>query len=630
VEDLGRADPAMPGRDWGQAQPVSGAPSASAFAGGPTTLVEATAALVTAFWPAGLGVGPGQTPAQPHAGLNGHSANGHAPNGHSANGHAGGVYSGGAYTSAYSAGAYLPETAANEPGAYPGEATPYPGDTSPYGGEPGPYSGEATPYPGDTRPYGGEPAAYAGEATSMWAPPQQRRSLAEELAAEPVPPVPDSPVWTDAAPNGHSAASAGFAGPSGSFAMLAPLSPLDAPLSVPLEPSSLADFGGLPPLSTFEPAPWRDEPLPEPPSADAPWSYSGRASVGEAPVWNPYPDTVADPVEPATSGSHARPADDAEPLPTRVPTRPDVPDVPLSATDPLVDPGGTPAVADKSELSRIADFLNDRDDDFERTEGFDVTAILNAVKGVRHVRDAKLRWNPGGVHTLRLDLVDGADAGRVSREVARLLQETMGLAAEPIKERRGEDPLERSGGGGASVRVPVDPSGPARLQRPYVTTAGVAAAGRGRIAHPGSAARPAGDAGLRVVIDHVQVTTLGLDATVEVRLDIAATEEVAIGTAHGPAVDAYLLRLAANAAADAIDQLLLDPGTDNSRARCFIEHVALVPFGGCEVAIVVLLLVQGTVVEQLCGSSIVAGDPRQAVVRATLAAVNRRLEELLA
>jgi hypothetical protein len=34
-------------------------------------------------------------------------------------------------------------------------------------------------------------------------------------------------------------------------------------------------------------------------------------------------------------------------------------------------------------------------------------------------------------------------------------------------------------------------------------------------------------------------------------------------------------------------------------------------------------------VEQLAGSALVSGDPRQAVVRATLSAINRRMEALL-
>ncbi|WP_375373597.1 hypothetical protein [Micromonospora sp. ATA51] len=137
-----------------------------------------------------------------------------------------------------------------------------------------------------------------------------------------------------------------------------------------------------------------------------------------------------------------------------------------------------------------------------------------------------------------------------------------------------------------------------------------------------------GAPGPRVVIDHVQVSTFGLDATVEVRL--IAADATAEGHSTGPAVDGYVLRLCAVAAAAAVDELLRGAVQPGDRGRCFVEHTAVVPFGNCEVATVVVLLVCDGWVEQLAGSALVAGDPRQAVVRATLAAVNRRLEALLA
>jgi hypothetical protein len=136
-----------------------------------------------------------------------------------------------------------------------------------------------------------------------------------------------------------------------------------------------------------------------------------------------------------------------------------------------------------------------------------------------------------------------------------------------------------------------------------------------------------------VLLKHVQVTTLGLDATIEVQLAVSGPRTppgtYAVSKGQGPAVDAYLLRLAASTAGEAVDQVLVDPATGEARARCFIENVAVVPFAGCEVAVVVMLLVYGAYAEQLAGSAIVSGDPRQAVVRATLSAVNRRLESLL-
>src|SRR6185503_15373310 len=73
----------------------------------------------------------------------------------------------------------------------------------------------------------------------------------------------------------------------------------------------------------------------------------------------------------------------------------------------------------------------------------------------------------------------------------------------------------------------------------------------------------------RVVIDQVEVSTQGVDAMVEVRL--SADGAPAVGVASGPAVDGYILRLAAVAAASAIDELLVDVEA-GTRSRCFIEH----------------------------------------------------------
>ncbi|MEH1167235.1 hypothetical protein V6V47_17805 [Micromonospora sp. CPCC 205539] len=376
-------------------------------------------------------------------------------------------------------------------------------------------------------------------------------------------------------------------------------------------------------------------------------------------------------------------------LPQRVPAEPDVPVVP---EPPAVEPP-----AETPELARIATHLRREDEPAplrERPEGFDVNAILDAVREVAGVRDAALRRTPAGAHSLRLDLADGADPAEVSRHVARLLQERMGLAAAPqnvpglpttpapppvrrraadrrSSEPRGTEPRDtgadpRTGEVRATEsplggRVEATPAAPeqsdgTRRRRPN------AAPHRGRAAveEPGSvSAAPAGMAtgspatvgtsysggqvtttesapsrpldtggtpGPRVVIDHVQVSTFGLDANVEVRL--LAGDESASGYATGPAVDGYVLRLCAVAAAAAVDELLRS-AENAERGRCFVEHAAVVPFGNCEVATVVVLLVCDGWVEQLAGSALVAGDPRQAVVRATLAAVNRRLEALL-
>ncbi|MFV2099764.1 hypothetical protein ACFHWY_01630 [Micromonospora sp. LOL_024] len=395
------------------------------------------------------------------------------------------------------------------------------------------------------------------------------------------------------------------------------------------------------------------------PSAPAPTSAAPYAARRSAP----------DPVPPAEPTGGRSPDSTSAVLPQRVPAEPDVPVVP---EPPAVEPP-----AETPELARIATHLRREDEPAplrERPEGFDVNAILAAVREVDGVRDAALRRTPAGAHSLRLELSDGADPAEVSRQVARLLQDRMGLAAAPhglpaapARRRAAETRAAESGEGrpAAEARRPFARPAGARTESPPNRTEAAPepsrrrrqtpAPHRGRAVveetgAPGSPAtlgssysggqltttesapsRPldtGGVPGPRVVLDHVQVSTFGLDATVEVRL--MTGEQSAAGFATGPAVDGYVLRLCGVAAAAAIDELLRAGGTTPDRGRCFVEHAAVVPFGNCEVATVVVLLVCEGWVEQLAGSALVAGDPRQAVVRATLAAVNRRLEALLA
>lgn len=416
----------------------------------------------------------------------------------------------------------------------------------------------------------------------------------------------------------------------------------------------------------------RDRTPPAPAPTSAP-PYAARRSASE-------------PVPAARTAEDRLPDHTSAVLPQRVPAEPDVPVVP---EPPAVEPS-----AETPELARIATHLR-RDDEpapmRERPEGFDVNAILDAVREVAGVRDAALRRTPAGAHSLRLDLADGADPAEVSRQVARLLQERMGLAAAPqnvpglpaappppvrrrsVEPRAGEPSAEpraartaapgvepRVSGGRpetGSTRAEPEPEvtprrrrqsaaphrGRATVEEPGSVSAAPAGTATGSPATVGSysggqvtttesaPSRPlatGGTSGPRVVIDHVQVSTFGLDATVEVRL--VAGGQNATGYSTGPAVDGFVLRLCAVAAAAAVDELLRGAVSAPERGRCFVEHAAVVPFGNCEVATVVVLLVCDGWVEQLAGSALVAGDPRQAVVRATLAAVNRRLEALLA
>ncbi|MGC4877291.1 hypothetical protein ACLQ26_13665 [Micromonospora sp. DT43] len=542
-------------------------------------------------------------------------------------------------------------------------------------------------------------------------------------SAPPVPPVAERPSWSGGSPTPVAAERPDWSeGRIPAAPAERPSWPVTRPATSPRASGAGESTGPVRPTAPFRLRPATPEPPEASPAEPTPATptASGPALAG------PPPPSIGAGPAPATSGSgrHDQPSpasappyaarrsapDPASPtepadggrrpdtlavLPQRVPAEPDVPVVP---EPPAVEPP-----AETPELARIATHLR-RDDEpaplRERPEGFDVNAILDAVREVAGVRDAALRRTPAGAHSLRLDLADGADPAEVSRQVARLLQERMGLAAAPqnvpglpttptppVRRRAAEPrpaasrPVEsraveqravvepravveqrvaEPGDTGAEPRTAEGAeqwAGPDAARR---RRAGAPHRGRATVEEPGSvSAAPTGGAtgspatigtsysggqvtttesapsrpldtggvlGPRVVIDHVQVSTFGLDANVEVRL--LAGEDNAAGYATGPAVDGYVLRLCAVAAAAAVDELLR--GAENAeRGRCFVEHAAVVPFGNCEVATVVVLLVCEGWVEQLAGSALVAGDPRQAVVRATLAAVNRRLEALL-
>ncbi|WP_213011289.1 Daple [Paractinoplanes toevensis] len=429
---------------------------------------------------------------------------------------------------------------------------------------------------------------------------------------------------------------------------------------VSYQPQAAVPYQSPAPPSPSTPA---DESPSGRPSYD-PSSFPRRVSYESGPAAEPSgyvpPPAYAAFGSRPTSGAGASGSDEtgSRVLPQRVPAQPDVPKVP---EPPLTEPTAeTPALARIATHLRRGDVLQPR----ERQEGFDVQAILAAVRGVDGVRDASLRSTPSGAHSLRLDLAEGADPAEVSRRVARLLQDRMGLdaamqgetppappppppaapvspaALAPIRQRTTPPPapevqpvpeppaplVER-------VRPPREerpverPEPPRRAEKPEPRVEETAVAEVDDEPGPPRPLFPGEHPGPRIVIENVHVNTYGTDASVEVQLAVGG--RTASGVADGPAVDGYLLRLCATATVGAVNDLLSESDHPDGPARCYVEHAAAVPFGNSQVAVVVLLLSCNSWVEQLAGSSVVSGDDRHAMVRATLAAVNRRLEALL-
>ncbi|WP_285667503.1 hypothetical protein [Actinorhabdospora filicis] len=200
-------------------------------------------------------------------------------------------------------------------------------------------------------------------------------------------------------------------------------------------------------------------------------------------------------------------------------------------------------------------------------------AVLVAVRELPGVNDAELYTDATGTRRLRLDLDSAADPDVVSAAAARLLADRLGVRAQPRTTQ--------------SFSFPRPPVG--------LTS--------------------------RAVVEQVSVATAGFETAVEVALNVDG--QVAIGRAAGPAVDWHVLRTAADATVDAVAGLI------GERGRAVVEHASVVPAGALRVAVVVVLLLTEAGAEQLAGAAPVAGDSRQAMVHATMSALNRRLEVLL-
>ena len=97
-----------------------------------------------------------------------------------------------------------------------------------------------------------------------------------------------------------------------------------------------------------------------------------------------------------------------------------------------------------------------------------------------------------------------------------------------------------------------------------------------------------------------------------------------VGEAEGAATALALNRTVAEATLRAVESVV---GQD---VRFFVEHVELAATGDERTALVVVSMLTDRATQRLSGASVVREDVRQAVIRAVLAAVNRRVGPMLA
>ncbi len=214
--------------------------------------------------------------------------------------------------------------------------------------------------------------------------------------------------------------------------------------------------------------------------------------------------------------------------------------------------------------------------------------LVEALRGVPGVSDADVSPDAdGGLGTLRLDLEPGADEAEVAGTVGRLLRDEFGLGVDPEGVQIVEDAV--TGG-------PTGETGPSAAAVPSQR-----------------AARPS--------INRMHLVSSGLDVTATVTL--SSGDQVEVGEARGAASQTGVHRAVATATLRAVEQLV------DNQVRFELDHLEISPMGSERTVLVSLTLLTARGSERLTGAAGVREDVRQAVIRATLDALNRRLEMIL-
>jgi hypothetical protein len=210
------------------------------------------------------------------------------------------------------------------------------------------------------------------------------------------------------------------------------------------------------------------------------------------------------------------------------------------------------------------------------TDYAEIVAALRALPGVADA-DVEPDAEGGGLGLLRLGLAPGVDEVQVATKVGRLLREQFGLGVDADGVQLIED--------APTVEVPPQTNG----RRP--------------------------------VISRMQLVSSGLEVTASVQLSYR--EHHVRGEATGTATQTGVHRAVATATLHAVEQLV------GTKARFEVDQVEVTGNGKDRTVIVAVTMVSGTGTDRLTGAAVVREDVRQATIRASLDAINRRLEPLL-
>ena len=220
----------------------------------------------------------------------------------------------------------------------------------------------------------------------------------------------------------------------------------------------------------------------------------------------------------------------------------------------------------------------------------DYREIVAALRDVPGVSEADVEPDDaGGMGLLRLGLKPGVDEVEVATNVGKLLRERFGIGVDADRVRMVEDTVD------ADTEVTTVPSAEAVV--------------------------PVQRAGERPAISRMHLVSSGLEVTATVTL--SAGDRHVVGESRGSASPIGVQRAVANATLRAVEQLL------DGSARFDLDHLEVAQLGGDRTVLVGVSLLSAQGAERLTGAAAVREDVRQAVIRATLDALNRRFEHLL-
>lgn len=214
------------------------------------------------------------------------------------------------------------------------------------------------------------------------------------------------------------------------------------------------------------------------------------------------------------------------------------------------------------------------------TDYNEIVAALRAIPGVADA-DVQPDADGGGLGLLRLGLVAGYDEVEVATTVGRLLREQFGLGVDAQRVQLVEE-------------ADISPAPIEEEPEPANT-------------------RPA--------IQRMHLVSSGFDVTATVTLGHGGRDS--IGEATGTATQSGVHKAVALATLNAVEGLI------GQTVRFELDHLEVAQMGQARTVVAGVTLVSLRGVERLTGAAVVREDVRQAVIRASLDAVNRRIEKLL-